>query len=368
MQILADVRLLSRGGNSGVEEYTRGLLNAIFEADRSNSYALFYNGFRKEPLTGQLAIEGKSNIRVLDTRWPNKALDFSSRFLNFPPLDRWLGADLVFSPHFNLLPKTRAPRIITIPDLSFIHHPQFFSRRQNLWHRLQNIQKQAEQSSAVVTVSEFSKSDLVDVFKIPDDKIRVIYPGISEIFKPAKTASVGRPSILYLGTIEPRKNISLLIRAFNALKGRPNFHDWQLVIAGRLGWLYDEVLRLAEASPYRSDIVFKGAVSSGERVELYNSARMFVFPSFFEGFGFPPIEAQSCGCPVIAANRTSLPEVLGASAVYTDPWKVDELVEQMVQLAENRVLRDSLIKRGLANAERFRWQKSALATLKLFNG
>ncbi len=351
-----------------MEEYTRGLLNAIFQQDSANSYSLFYNGFQKQSLDNQLAIKERSNIRVIDTHWPNKALDFSARFLNFPPIDRWLRSDLVFSPHFNLLPRTRAPRIITIPDLSFIHHPQFFSRRQNLWHRLQNIQRQAEQSSAIVTVSEFSKSDLVDIFKVPEQKVRVIYPGISEIFRPTHEASTDRPSILYLGTIEPRKNIPLLIRTFNALKSNSRFGDWQLIIAGRLGWLYGEVLRLAESSPYREDIVFKGAVSSAERVELYNSAKMFVFPSFFEGFGFPPIEAQACGCPVIAANRTSLPEVLGESAVYTDPWKIDQLVEQMSQLAENQVLRDSLIKRGLANADRFRWQKSALETLKLFNG
>ncbi len=367
MQILADVRLLSRGGNSGVEEYTRGLLNAVFEADRVNSYTLFYNGFRKQSLTNQLAIDGKTKIRVLDTRWPNKALDFSSRFFNFPPIDKWSGADLVFSPHFNLLPKTRVPRIITIPDLSFIHHPQFFSRRQNLWHRLQNIRQQAERSSAVVTVSEFSKSDLAGVFKIPENKIRVIYPGISDIFRRQTSSSGGRPTILYLGTIEPRKNIPLLIRAFNLLKSSARFRDWQLAIAGRLGWLYDEVLRLAEASPHKEDIVFRGAVPSAERVDLYNSARMFVFPSFFEGFGFPPIEAQACGCPVIAANRTSLPEVLGESALYVDPWKVADLAEKMTQLAENSVLRDSLVSRGLLNAERFRWQKSAESTLELFN-
>lgn len=368
MKILVDVRLLSRGGNSGVEEYTRGLLGEIFAQDRTDIFTLFYNGLRKVNLHSQLpGIDGK-NVNVLDWHIPNKLFDAFSRFLHFPPINQLTSTDLIFSPHFNFLAWRGASRIITIPDLSFLHHPHFFSRKQRMWHWLQNIKKQAQDSDKIITVSEFTKSDIVNIFGIEPEKVSVIYPGISKMFSsPVKPAPPARPYILYLGTIEPRKNINLLIRAFNIVKTHPDFRDWQLVIAGRLGWLYDEVLKEAKTSPYAADIIFRGAVESGERVSLYNSAKAFVYPSFFEGFGFPPLEAQAAGCPVVVANRTSLPEVLGDSALYTDPWKAEELASQIRRISGDDRLRSDLISRGKMNAGRFDWKDSAAATIKLFH-
>ncbi|MDP1719233.1 MAG: glycosyltransferase family 1 protein, partial [bacterium] len=146
-----------------------------------------------------------------------------------------------------------------------------------------------------------------------------------------------------------------------------DFPDWQLVIAGRLGWLYSQVLKEARNSPYAADIIFLGGVESEERVSLYNSARVFVYPSFFEGFGFPPLEAQASGCPVIVANRTSLPEVLGDSALYVDPWKAGDLADQIRRLAGDARLRSELVARGIENAKKFDWRDSAAATIKLFH-
>ncbi len=376
MNVLVDVRLLSKGGNSGVEEYTRGLLGELFAQDQADSFTLFYNGLRKADLRSQLPLIGRDNVRVLDMKIPNKLFDASSRFLHFPPINRLTSPDLIFSPHFNLLAWRSTRRIITIPDLSFLHYPRFFSLRQRFWHWLQNIQKQAKAADKVITVSEFTKSDIVDLFGIAPEKVSVIYPGISKIFTPERSAVPGRPSaidlrarpyILYLGTIEPRKNIDLLIRAFNIIKADPGFRDWQLVIAGRLGWLYGQVLKEAKNSPYAADIIFRGGVESGERVSLYNSAKVFVYPSFFEGFGFPPLEAQASGCPVIVSDRTSLPEVLGDSALYVDPWKAGDLADQIRRLSGDERLSAELVARGVANAGRFDWKDSAAATIKLFH-
>ncbi len=367
MQILIDARLLSRGGNSGVEEYTRGLLGELFRQGKTDFFALFYNGLHKVDLKTQLPIAGRDNVKVLDLNIPNKLFDLSSRFLSFPALDRLAKTDLIFSPHFNLLASGGSPRVLTIPDLSFLHHPQFFSLKHRFWHWLQNIHRQAHTADKIVAVSEFTKSDIVNLLDVAPEKVSVIYPGISKIFSPSNPSSAARPYILYLGTIEPRKNVNLLIRAFNILKQEPMFQDWQLVIAGRLGWLYDQVLQEAKSSPFSGDIIFRGGVASQERVSLYNLAKVFVYPSFFEGFGFPPLEAQASGCPVIVSDRTSLPEVLGKTALYINPWKTEELAEAVRRLANDSGLRDQLVAAGIENAKKFDWQNSAAQTLKLFH-
>lgn len=368
MQILVDARLLSRGGNSGVEEYTRGLLNELFLQGKNHDFTLFYNGLNKVPLEPQLSMSGLANVKVLDMKVPNKLFDLSSRFLSYPSIDGMVKTDLVFSPHFNILAWKDAPRVMTIPDLSFIHHPQFFSWRHRFWHWLQNIKRQAALSDKIVAVSEFTKSDIVNLLGVSSERVSVIYPGISKVFHPSSAQAAARPYILYLGTIEPRKNIGLLIRAFNILKQEARFRDWQLVIAGRLGWLFDQVLREAKISPFSADIIFRGAVTNEERVSLYNLAKVFVYPSFFEGFGFPPLEAQASGCPAIVSDRTSLPEVLGDTALHVDPWKPGDLADSIRKLSEDGALRSRLVASGIENAKRFDWTNSAEQTLKLFNG
>ncbi len=371
MHTLVDLRLLGRGGTSGIEEYSRNLIENLMAADPAGDYSFFYNGFRKQPLAGQLSEGAMKRARLIDWNIPNKLLDLSGRFFNFPEIGRLLKADLIFSPHFNLLSAGKTPRVITFHDLSFLHHPYFFSRRQRFWHWLQNIRGQAEAASHLIAVSEFTKSDLMEFLGIPSEKISVIYPGISDIFQNSLTHqsinSSTRPYILYLGTVEPRKNVQLIIRAFNLLKEKSAFRDWQLVIAGRLGWLYQEVLREARRSLFSSDIIFRGAVGSEERVSLYNLAEVFIYPSFFEGFGFPPLEAQASGCPAIVSDRTSLPEVLGASALYVNPWKAGELAESVENLVMNTALKNRLVADGLINAARFRWEDSATQTLQVFN-
>lgn len=372
MQILFDIRLLGRGGMSGIEEYTRNLLYALLETDKINNYSLFYNGLRKQPLDLRFQVPS-SKFQVLDWKIPNKLFDFSSRFLNFPAIDRFIKTDLIFSPHFNILKSQKAPRVITFHDLSFLHHPQFFSRKQRFWHWLQDIKKQAQEAEKIIAVSEFTKSDLVNLLGISPEKISVVYSGISEEFgkiaapRQSGARNDAKPYILYLGTLEPRKNVPAIIRAFNILKNEPVFKDWQLIIAGRPGWLYKQILKEAQRSSYRDDIIFRGAVRAEDRVSLYNLARVFVYPSFLEGFGFPPLEAQACGCPVVVSDRTSLPEVVGKSALLINPWKVEELESAIKELALKNSLREKLINAGFKNVERFKWEKTAEQTIAVFN-
>ena len=375
MRILADIRLLGKGGASGIEEYTRSLLGTLLEIDRKNEYLFFYNGFSK--IAEPIDLKNFPNAEIANWKIPNKLFDFSARFLNWPKLDDYFGADVVFSPHFNVLGAgKRAKRVITFHDLSFIHHPDFFSRRQHLWHKLQDYKRRALQADRVIAVSDFTKNDLIRTLGVSPEKTRTIYSGVSDSFKPlpaadgalrdflAKKGIASAPYLLYLGTIEPRKNIIAVIRAFNEIKSDSRLSDRKLVLAGGRGWLYKEVLETAENSPYKDDILFFGKVAPEERKFLYNGAEVFVYPSFFEGFGFPPLEAMACGTPVVVSNRSSFPEIIGDSAPMIDPWRADELSAMIKSVLLDGDFRRALVAAGLRRAAEFNWRKTARETLE----
>jgi glycosyltransferase involved in cell wall biosynthesis len=174
------------------------------------------------------------------------------------------------------------------------------------------------------------------------------------------------PFLLYAGTLEPRKNIGAVIRAFGLLKKDARFRGLKLVLAGAPGWLYRSVFREAATSEAASDILFWGSATFTELRSLYNLAEAFVFPSFFEGFGLPPLEAQACGTPVIVSNRSSLPEVIGSSGMLVDPWDIGGIAEALHTLLSDDALRAHYAARGLENAARFDWEATADRYAELF--
>ncbi len=369
MRITIDIRLLGRGTRSGIEEYTESLVDRLI-ANSNHQFELFYNGLRRAPI--KESWPKKSNVNVTNWHIPNKLLDLSAKFLKYPQIN----TDVLFSPHFNLIEGGKSPHIMTFHDLSFLHHPGFFSKKQLLWHRLQDYKRKASGAARLIAVSEFTKSDLVNILKIPEEKISVIYSGVSDDFHrlPENTPSLvaftaehhlNFPFILYLGTLEPRKNIPSLIRAFNLLKENPTHKELRLILAGAPGWLYQTVLREAAASRFQKDIIFWGPVKTSDRILLYNKCRVFSYPSFFEGFGFPPLEAQKCGSPVVAGNRTSIPEILGSSALLPDPWRIHDLANALQTALENETERSRLIAGGYENAKRFDWSETGKKTLEI---
>lgn len=375
MQILIDIRLLGPGGNSGIEEYTRQLLTHLFTIDTKNRYTLFYNGVIKAPLPGSLTKH--PNVSVMDWRVPNRLLDLSMRVLRRPRIDKGRAFDLTFSPHFTQLCAERTPRIITFHDLSFLHHPDFFSLRKSFWHWLQNVRREAHDAAHIIAVSEFTKHDLVRTLHVPEDKITVIASGVDPALRPLPENSaelkefrarhnLHAPFLLSVGTLEPRKNIPAIIRAFNLLKRDKEFFDLRLVIAGREGWLYQNILTEAKRSPHQDHIIFWGKMSEDDKLYLYNLAEVFLYPSFFEGFGFPPLEAQACGTPVILGDRTSLPEIVNDSAIRVHPWNIDEIASNLKHVLKDPLLQNTLIAKGEKNVTRFSWEATAKKTLALF--
>jgi glycosyltransferase involved in cell wall biosynthesis len=170
--------------------------------------------------------------------------------------------------------------------------------------------------------------------------------------------------ILYFGTIEPRKNLVGLIKAYETLRDEYKVNDYKLVIAGSRGWLDKEIYAVAKKSPYTRDIIFTGFVESSDKIYLYNLASLFVYPSFFEGFGFPPLEAMSSGVPVVCSNTSSFPEVAGEAALMIDPYNFSEIAWAMKEVLGDKNLRENLIQKGLAHAKKFSWDKCARETLE----
>lgn len=367
MKILIDGRLLTRGGQSGVEEYTRQMITNLLATDRRNQYLLFCNSFRHGHKRFSAALNSR-RCKFINWRLPNNLLMLINKFTNLVAVDKLTATDLIYSPHIDIVKSAKAPRIMTIHDLSFIHYPYFFNKKYLLWHWLQNIKNQANQAAKIITVSQYTKADIIETLQISPDKIEVIYPGISDlkIKLPANKNSVKnlQPYILYLGTIEPRKNISTAIKAFELIKTKKEFANLKLVIAGKFGWLYKDIVSTYKKSHFRKNIIFLGEVTNEQKTFLYTNAEVFVYPSFFEGFGFPPLEAQSLGCPVIASRRSSLPEILGESAILLDPWRASDWADNLSQLLTNHSQRNLLISRGFANCQKFNWEKSA-RSLKL---
>lgn len=370
-----DIRVLAGGRKSGIEEYTENLLAHMLPLDPAVRYKLFYSSaFRPLPDYPWLHLP---NVEVKKFRIPNRLLFYSARFFNWPKIDRLIGgADIFFSPHFFLSPLSLAcRRVTTFHDLSYVHFPEFFSWRKLLWHNLEMRPSwQARFSDAIIAVSDSTKQDMVKIYHIDPAKIYRVYSGIApSIGRPAedelvrfrREKNLPEKYVLYLGTLEPRKNITGLIDAFNELKDTDGTDDMHLVIAGPKGWLYDGIFRQAARSPHARQIMFADYIDDRDRPFYYSLASVFVYPSFFEGFGFPPLEAMACGTPVVASHTSSLPEVVGDAGILVAPQYSAGIAGGMKAVLKDARLRELLVKRGLERAKRFSWQKAAEQTLSV---
>ncbi len=375
-----DIRMLARGNKTGIEEYASELLEHMLPLDGSIRFKLFYNGFRKE----QLRFEWLDfpNVELWEFRIPNRLLDSASRFLRKPQMDRLLGGvDKFFSPHIFLSSTSkRCEKIVTFHDLSFEKYPEFYSSQKNFWHLSMDPRRQAREADKIIAVSESTKEDLMEIYQVPPEKIRVIYSGLGIKAKrevlPREKVYVTRKYelpedyILYLGTLEPRKNIVSLLQAFDHLKKEEAFRysGLKLVIAGAKGWLYDDIFRAARASSFRRDIIFTGYVEDRHKAALYRMARLFVYPSFYEGFGFPPLEAMAQDTPVVTSSISSIPEAVENTAVTVNPTNPDELYKAMREVLLDPKLSSNLSAFGHGRAKLFDWNKCARETLEFILG
>lgn len=369
MTIFFDARPLLSKIKSGIPEYAKNLTKAIIELNQIKNYQLlfFANNYHNKNISSHLI----SPKQVINFRFSNKLFILSNFLFSLPKIDKMVPADIFYSFHFDILSlSSPQKRILTVHDLSFLYFPEFFNWKINIWHKVQKLKKQLQEAGQIITVSNFTKNTILERYKIDEDRIKVIYPGISstyfklnkddptlKVFQ--KTKKIDYPFILNVSTIEPRKNHLGLFEAFRLLKTKKKFKDFKLVIVGEKGWKYKDIIKYVFEHRLEKEIIFWGKAKEEELLYLYNLSTVFVFPSFFEGFGFPPLEAQSCGTPVISSSRTSLPEVLGDSAVFVDPYKVYDLENALEEVILNENLREGLIEKGLKNVVKFKWETTA---------
>lgn len=282
--------------------------------------------------------------------------------------------DLFFGPNYRGFFTERLKTVVTIHDMSHEYYPESVERKL-LYDLRKELPHTGKQASLIIADSQNTKRDIMKFLEVPDEKMRVIYPGVDTTFHPIedlrmlervrKTYGLPEKFILYVGAIQPRKNITGLIRAYSILCRQPDFGH-QLVIAGGVAWKEDEIRHLIKTSGLGNRIKFTGYIPTLDLPFLYNLAEAFVFPSFYEGFGLPVLEAMACGIPVVASNVSSLPEVAGDVAVLVNPYSVEELANGISRIVSDEGLRNSCITKGMERAKVFTWERCAIETLKVF--
>ena len=270
----------------------------------------------------------------------------------------------------------KVPYVITVHDLIryfdlegydvLIHRPNF---RDKLYLSLDY--KGVKKAIKIIAVSHATKHDLVRYLDIPEERIVVIHEGIDqEIFKPTRQEPLACPYILYVGAEHPRKNFNNLLKVFGKLKQEDGFKDLKLIKVGKAGGqeanFRKETLQLIDALNLGDEVIFTERVSNEELAAYYSNAECFVFPSLYEGFGFPPLEAMSCGCPVISSNVSSLPEVVGEAAIQVNPHDIDGLAKAIQEVLTNENLRGKMIHEGFKQAQKFSWEHAAQETLEVY--
>ncbi|WP_333859642.1 glycosyltransferase family 4 protein [Clostridium sp.] len=369
MKIGIDGRAAKWYRGTGIGTYTYQLIKCLNNIDSINNYLLFM------PESFKNDIYLKKNFK-LDNAPQNDKVNFWEEII-IPNIIKSNKIDLYHVPQNGVgLPIDKNCRfIITLHDVIPYRMPETVSNRY-LKIFSEYIPKIVPLCDGIITVSNFSKKDIVKSFNFPEDKIYVTHLASEEIYKPMdkrisnyvakKYYSITEDYVLYVGGFSPRKNILGLIDSFNkliTLYKKP----LSLVIAGKRGESYTTYKKHSEKLNISDKVLFPGFISIEHLPYIYNAAKLFVYPSFYEGFGLPPIEAMACGIPVITSNNTSLPEVVGKGALLIDPLNRDDLCEAMLKVLSDNNLKNKLICSGLKRASELNWKKTIRNTINIYN-
>lgn len=262
--------------------------------------------------------------------------------------------------------RTKVPQCLVVHDLSFLHFPGFI-KKSHLFFYKKYTPAFLKKAKTIATVSLFSKNDIIAQYKTDPDKIQVVYSAAKTIFHPLpqnekdetrKKYTNGKNYFIYIGAIHPRKNLIHLLKAFSIFKKRQQ-SDWKLVLAGRLAWKYHHFLESLKTYKYRDDVVLAGYLEEKELVQLAGSAYALVYPSLWEGFGVPVLEAMRCQVPVITSSHSAMQEIAGHAALYADPSSPQDIGDKMMLLYKDESLRDQLIEKGAIQEPQYSWDRTA---------
>jgi glycosyltransferase involved in cell wall biosynthesis len=352
---------------AGVGRYTRALAEHLGESRGADTVRLFYFDFRRHGLT--FVTPGIDQQAI---RWcPGRLVQKSWKTLHWPPFD-WLAgrADVYHFPNFIIPPLAYGRTVVTVHDVSFLRYPAMTEAR-NLAYLKARITDTIRRADAVITDSRFSAGEIIELLRADPAKVFSIPLGVADHIRPPDPEAVARlrrergltrPYLLTVGTLEPRKNTAFLASVFEAMTA----FDGDLVIAGMRGWQYEPILKRLRASPRRRAIRYLEYVVDNELPALYAGAELFLFPSIYEGFGFPPLEAMLCGAPVLASTAGSLPEVLGGGAKLIAEFDTECWAGEALRLLADSAERRKMIAQGRAWARRYTWRETARQTWTIY--
>lgn len=352
------------GGN---ESYATNLIEALAQIDSFNEYTLYVT-----------TVEAFDRF---NKRWPNFTVRNTRPHTPLIRIPLTLSAELRKNPvdvlhvQFTAPPFCPCPVVVSVHDLSFEHLPHTFNRRSRTQLKL-TVRHSARRAARILSLSEHTRHDIAETYRISLDQITAIPLAAPAHFGPVQDKELQRVRhtygiegdyVLSVGSIQPRKNLARLVRAYASLKARPGGDNFpKLVLVGKCAWLYDETLRALQETGIKGSVILTGYVPETDLPALYSGCCCFVYPSYFEGFGLPPLEAMKCGAPVIVGNRTSLPEVVGDAALTVDPFDVEKIASAIDRIVNDLVLRDNLRAKGWARAQLFDWRETARRTLKVY--
>ena len=382
MKIGIDARFYGPVGK-GLGRYTQEVVDNIIKISEDYDYVVF------------LSPENFDEFAPLGDRVKKVKLSCSwyswSEQIVFPFYLWREKLDLIHFPHFNVPILTPGKFVVTIHDLILTHFPTIrATTRSRLVYRLKDIAYRLviffalHRSQKVITVSQFTKDDIVSRFKIDPDKIVVTYEGVANLSKGRDSLFVSKLDsqetlaqyhiphnfLLYVGNAYPHKNLEVLLKVFSHLHAEQP--ELRLVLVGKIDYFYKRIqdaacsLNLWQRGNFNSPVIFPGYVADAQLEIFYAEARAYIFPSLYEGFGLPPLEAMAKGCPVVSSDRASLPEVLADAALYCDPTSDEDMLKKIKLVLEDNQLRADLKQRGLAQAKKYNWWECANKTLRVY--
>ena len=374
MLIGIDASRATAARRTGTEVYSLHLIRALLAREAGHRFRLYFN---QAAASGLFPSGVDSRVLPFPRLWTH--LRLSREMLSSPP-------DVLFVPS-HVLPLIHPARsVVTVHDLGYHYYPEAHTLFQNAYLRW-STRYNARTATRILADSEATRDDLLRYYEIPAERIVVVYPGRDESLAPVEDGEtlattrarygLSAPYLLYIGTLHPRKNLVRLIDAFATVSGaagafgdhadgeRQVVPELQLVLAGQKGWLYEEVFARVRKLGLENRVVFTGYVPDADLPSLLSGALAFVFPSLYEGFGFPVLEAMACGTPVICSNVSSLPEVSGDAALQIDPLDLEALADAMYRVATDEALRMTLVERGLEQVQRFSWEQCASQVLQV---
>ncbi|MCD7964843.1 MAG: glycosyltransferase family 4 protein [Clostridiaceae bacterium] len=379
MKIAFDAQLLFEKQKTGIGWNSKKMIDELIQIP-GNEYHLNCFNFRINPERDQLIryYRDKGCI-VHECRWiPASIYNHIERLIPFPYcLFFRQTADVTQFFNYTIPFGVKGKRITIVHDMAYKAFPDTVAQKTRRWLD-GHLEQYCRRADIIITVSEFSKNEIIKHLGIPSEKIQVIYNGvdldqyheinnIQQIETVKQKYGITGEYLLYLGTLEPRKNLEGLLTAYMHLKNEQE-NTPKLVIAGKRGWLYDSIFEKVKEYGLQKNVIFPGYIAADDAPTLLSGAFLFIFPSLYEGFGIPPLEAMACGTPVITSNCSSLPEVVGEAAVLIDPLDIQSIKNSMRELINHPEMRQTLGEKGKMRAKQFSWRASAEKLLYIYNG